>query len=167
MAKVNSKNFSNELTKVVKSFGSFRNTLQALCDFAMKQAANGNYTYVNAVMNADLKGADHRAVQKYFEDHCDITLGRKDGKFAFTNNKSRGFKYVAPKTKWWDYKPTAQPTVINPVQALMAAADRLTNAVEGKSNASIEKGKVALAKKLAAVVNAIPEVKERRAALKS
>ena len=162
MAKVTSKTFAKTLVAAVKNFGSFRDSLQDLCDFAMTQASNGNYTYINAIMNADLKGADQRAVQKYFEDHCDVSLGRKDGKFAFTNNKSKGFKYKAPEKKWWDYKPTAAPQVIDPVAALIQAVNRITAAVEHKGSASIEKGKSTLAKKLVKTVNAIPEVAEAR-----
>lgn len=163
MSKVNSKNFAKTLGLVVKQFGTFRANLQSLCDFAMSQAANGNYTYINAIMNADLKGSDQRAVQRYFEDHCDVTLGRKDGKFAFSNNKTRGFKYKAPTKGWHEYKPTAAPSVIDPVEALLSAVTRITNAIEHKGSASIAKGKVQLAKQLAATVTAIPEVKALKA----
>lgn len=161
---INSKTFAKHLQSVVSAYGTVRDNLQELFLFAMKQAGNGNYTYINDLMNADLKGTDQRAGQKYIEDHCDVTLGKKDGKFAFTNNKSRGFKYVAPEKKWWEYKPTAQPQVIDPIAAVMATVNKLANAIEGKGTASIAKGKVNEAKKLLAYLRAQPEVRAKIAA---
>ncbi len=148
MAKITAKTFVALLREAVKAFGAVRDQIQRLCLFAMTQAGNGNFTYINGMLNADLKGADLRAIQHYFEDHCDVTLGKKDGKFAFTNNNTKGFKYAAPKKSWWDYKPTAAPQVIDPVAALIQAATRLDNAVKGKGSATIATGKLTLAKEL-------------------
>lgn len=158
MTKITSKTWKAQLAECATNFGKFRDHMQSLCIFAMNQAASENYTYINDVINGNFKGADLRAIQKYFEDHCDVSLGKEDGKYKFTNNKTRGFKYEAPKLNWWDYKPTAEPKVIDPVSTLLQAVKRVENALNHKGSATIAKGKDKLAKELVAYVKKQPEI---------
>ena len=158
MSKITTKTFPTMLGNAVKAHGAVRDSVQELCIFSMKQAGNENYTYINDIMNADFKGADQRAMQKYFEDHCDVTLGRKEGKFAFTNNKSKGFEYKAPAKVWWEYKPSAAPQVIDPIASLLKVVTNIENAMKGKGGASIAKGQEKLAKDLVAYVRKQPAV---------
>ena len=164
MTKITSKNFNTELAAQVIQHKAGRDGIQVLCVFAMTQAGNGNYTYINAIMNADFKGADQKAQQSYFEDHCDVTLGRKDGKFAFTNNKTHGFKYTAPTMTWWTYKPTAAPSVIDPIGLLLGAITKIENAANGKGQATLAKGKTAVAKAIVKYLRDNDEVKKALAA---
>jgi hypothetical protein len=165
MPKINSKTFSKSLLAAVVSHGKLRDSIQDLCVFSMTQASQGNYTYVNEVMNADFAGADQRAMQKYFEDHNDITLGRKDGKFAFTNNKSKGFKYTAAVKTWWTYKPTAAPAVVDPVGLLMGVIKRIESGIAGTNGASLAKGTtVAAAKRIVAAIKGDDDVKAHQLA---
>ncbi len=158
MSKITTKTWSKTLAESIKAHGTSRDLVQALCLFAMNQAGNENYTYINELMNADYKGADQRAMQSYFEDHCDVTLGRKDKAFAFTNDQTKDFKYAAPTKTWWEYKPTAQPAIINPMMALLNAVKKIERGLNHTGGASIAKGQEALAKKLVDYVKKQPEV---------
>ncbi len=158
MSKINTKTWNKTLAESIKLHGASRDLIQSLCLFAMTQAGNGNYTYINEMMNADYKGADHRAMQKYFEDHCDVTLGRKDKTFAFTNNKTKDFNYVAATKTWWEYKPTAEPAVIDPLSLFVGAIKKLERGINHTGGASITKGKEGLAKDLLAYIKKQPEI---------
>jgi len=161
MSKITAKTWTPRLNKAVVNHSLQRLDVQELCIFAMTQAANGNYTYINNVMNADFKGADQKAQQNYFEAHCDVTLGRDDGKFAFTNNKTKGFKYVAPEKTWWEFKPTALPQEVNVMTVLIAALKKVETGLE---KGTLAKGQTTLARKMLSVVKTNPDfVKQRQA----
>lgn len=145
-AEVTAKNFHTILTSQVAAFGRFRDRMQDLLDFALVQASNGNYTYINAVINAKLTGVDRRAVQKYIEDHCDVQLVSEDKAFKFKSKKTKGFKYVAPEKSWFEYAPTAEPKPVMPVESIMSQIKRLHSAIKGEGKAFVEKGHVKEAK---------------------
>jgi hypothetical protein len=148
MSKINTKNFTASLAEAVKLTGTLRDNIQALSVFSMTQASNGNFTYINQMMNADFKGTDQRAIQKYFEDHNDVELRSENGKFVFKNNNTTGFKYTPATKTWWEYKPTAGPSVISPLALLQAVIKKTENALSGEGKGTIAEGEETLAQSL-------------------
>lgn len=145
--KITSKNFAGGLSKLTKAIAKNFVELDAYVKFAMKQAGSQNYTYVNLIMNdSNLKGADRRAIQHIIEDFCDCTLKGSAGKYGFANKKSKGFKYVGTDKSWMEYKPTAEPQVIEVEKAVKQLITRLQNAVDHKGKAELAKGEVTKAK---------------------
>lgn len=150
---ITAQNFHKVLSGQVTAFGKVRDRLQDLAAFAMVQAAgpskkakskrNDNMTYVNAMISAKLTGLDRRALQKYFEDFCDLQLITEDKKYKFKSKKTRGFEFVMPTKTWYEYAPTAEPKAIDEVGAVLSLMSRLQGALSGKSEkAYIEKGHV-------------------------
>ena len=148
MSKISTKNFTASLAEAVKLTGTLRDNIQSLCVFSMTQASNGNFTYINQMMNADFKGTDQRAMQTYFEHHNDVELRSEDGKFVFKNNNTTGFKLPATKT-WWEYKPSAGPVVISPLALLQAVIKKTEAALDSNGKgATIKEGEETLARSL-------------------
>jgi hypothetical protein len=145
----NKKTFQTALAEAVKLHGTVRDGIQVLCNFSMTQAGNNNYTYINAMMNADFKGSDVRAMQNYFEDHNDVTLNSEEGQLVFKNNNTTGFKFVPATKTWWEYKPTAGPSVISPLALLQGVIKKTEAALDNNGKgATIAEGEETLARSL-------------------
>jgi hypothetical protein len=139
---VTAKNFNTILTSQVNAFSRFRDRLQDLLDFALVQASNGNYTYINSIVNAKLTGVDRRAVQIAIEDHADVQLIREDGNFRFKSKKTKGFQFKPMAVAWYKYAPTAEPVPVHADQGVISQIRRLSKALKGDGKAYIEKGEV-------------------------
>jgi hypothetical protein len=148
---ITAQNFMKVLSGQVSAFGRVRDRLQDLAAFAMVQASgpsekakskrNDNMTYVNAMINAKLTGLDRRALQTYFEDHCDLQLITEDKVLKFKSKKTKGFVFEMPTKTWYEYAPTAEPKAIDEQAAVIGLIRRLHGALSGKSEKSfIEKG---------------------------
>jgi hypothetical protein len=148
---ITAQNFHKVMAGQVSAFGRFRERWQDLSLFAMVQASgpsekaksgrNDNMTYVNALINAKITGTDRRAMQAYFEDHCDLQLITEDKVYKFKSKKTKGFEYAEPTKTWWEYAPTAEPKAIDEQMAVISLLRRLSTALKGKSEkAFIEKG---------------------------
>lgn len=141
-AEITAKNFTQVLTSQVNAFGRFRDRLQDLLDFALVQASNGNYTYINAIVNAKLTGVDRRAVQIAIEDHADVQLISEGGVLKFKSKQTKGFEFVPMNEPWYKYAPTAEPVPVHADQGVIAQIRRLRKALKGEGRGYVEKGEV-------------------------
>lgn len=152
---INTKNFVSGFKKYcIEPSHALRETKQDFYLFAMKQASNGNFTFINHVATSDLDGDDRRAVNQYFEDHCDVkwdTSGKKYG-----NRNTKGFKYAEPEKKWWEYKPTPMESPFHIGAAVLNVIKSAKNAQAGKAKKYIEKGEVNSTKAMLAYLAGCP-----------
>ncbi len=154
MTKVTGRNFAKLLSGLVTAFGSLRDSMQQLLMFAFSQYVEGNFNYLNDIVNLKtLKGLSMKSIQTYAEAHCDVTLekDKETGVYKFESNKTRGFKYVAPKATWYDFSDEGKVTVLVPVTMLNAFIKRLEGAIAGEGKTTVAKkdvkpGKVLLTK---------------------
>ena len=135
MSKINSKNFDAALTTVIGLFATVREQIQGLLDFAMVQASKGNYTYINILIAAGgkLKGISMNGIQQYVEKYCDVQLVSESGVRKFSNKKTKGFKFVAPTTPWYEDNNAGAVTVVDLDSTLKSLITRLTGVVDGKN----------------------------------
>ena len=131
MSKITSKNFNDSLTAVIGLFATVREKIQALLEFAMLQASQGNYTYINMLIaNAGkLKGISMNGIQMYVEKHCDVVLESKAGVRAFTNKKTKGFSFVAPTTPWYEDNNAGAVVIVDLDQAVKSLITKLSSVV--------------------------------------
>ena len=155
---VTAKNFKTILAGQVRAFGSFRERMQDLLAFAMVQASNENYTYVNELVCANLKGANHQGIKRYIEDHCDLQLISENGVRKFKSKKTRGFKFVMPTVTWYDYDNSGEITVIEPETVVISLINRLNKAVGGEGKTKVAAGHVKEAKAIIAHLRKTPGI---------
>lgn len=151
--KVTAKSFAKQLEETGGLFGTVRERIQALLLFALQQYANGNFTYINAIIQSKaLKGIAMNGVQKYIESYADVQLVSEGGVKVFKSKKTRAFKFVMPTDTWYEHNNAGDPVAIDVDKAVTALLKRLQGGVEGTGKAKIAKGQLAKAKKAIAVL---------------
>jgi len=140
MTKVTSKNFSTNLAAVATAFGSVRDNLNLLLLFALGQYSKGNFTYITEIVNLKtLKGLSMNGIVIFICAHADVKLEKVDGVYKFVSKRTRGFKYVAPTTTWYEHNNDGEAKVIVPVTALNAFIKRLEGAIGGEGKTTVAK----------------------------
>lgn len=136
MSKITSKNFQESLNGIVTLFATVREKIQGLLVFAMEQASQGNYTYINLLIaNAGkLKGISMNGIQQYIEKHNDVELVSEAGIRKFSNKKTKGFEFVAPTTPWYEDNNAGAVVIVDLDASIKTMITRLTGVVDGKNS---------------------------------